>query len=106
MREDEKRRVNGKLFSLQYPRAAKRKEQGRGALAPWQGELRVLRAREDAAPAGGHYLSAGQGLDHQAHDILPQAARLFRARRSAVEPRSTAAQQTSQRFVYITILFL
>jgi hypothetical protein len=77
---------------LQYPRAAEGEKQRCGEVAPGQGELRVLRAGENASPAGRHHLAAGQGLDHKADHILPQITRLFRSRRPPVEPRHAAAQ--------------
>lgn len=85
------------VFFLQHPRIAKGEKPGRGEVAAWERELRVLRAGQDAASAGGHNLAAGQGLYHKAHHLLSQAPRFLEPRGSPVEPRLTTAQQIRQK---------
>ncbi|XP_077522311.1 PAS domain-containing protein trachealess isoform X1 [Amblyomma americanum] len=70
------------------------KEPGRSQVTEGQGELRVLRAGQDAAAAGGHHQPARQGLHHPPHHFLPETQGLFPARTPALAqgPRLVALQ--------------
>ena len=50
---------------MQHPGAQEGEEQGRGEVEAGEGELRVLRARQDAASARGHHLAVRQGFNSE-----------------------------------------
>lgn len=82
--------LTGAPFSLtlQHPGAAQGEVEGRGEIAARKGELRVLRASQDAPSAGSHHQPAGQGLDHKTDHQLPEAEGFLRTRRSAMDSGS------------------
>jgi len=78
---------------LQYPGAAEGEVPRCCTLQERQGEHRVLRAGQDAAPPRRHHHAARQGFHHQAHHLVPQATRLLRPRGPTVVARRPAAQE-------------
>lgn len=77
---------------MQNTGTAEGKKPGRGQVAQGQGELRVLRAGQNAAAAGGHHVAAGQGVHHTADHIVPEAERLLGTRRPAVDEGRAAVR--------------
>ncbi|GBL78268.1 hypothetical protein AVEN_42815-1 [Araneus ventricosus] len=76
-----------------HPGDAEGEVPGRCAKPEGEGELRVLRAGQAAAPASCHHDAAGQGLHHPAQHQLPQAQGLHRARGPALEQRDARPLQ-------------
>ena len=79
--------VTSARFALQYLGVAQGEVSRCGALATRQGELRVLRARQDAAAAAGDHEPTRQGLRHPPQHQLPEAARLLAPRPSSLATR-------------------
>lgn len=74
------------LSSCQVASSEEREVAGRGEIAAGEGELWVLWTGQDAATAGRHHQSAGQGLHHPAHHQLPEDEGLRQPGGPAVEP--------------------